>query len=184
MATRPAFRLAETWFVGVLLLLGACGDDDGDSPSTSEPAAEATSDGSTTTGATVAPTIDDSVDVDAPDETDAEIEIELVAPEIRTALGLETMTLLTPTSGGGTRPAFEWEPVDGAFMYSVVLRGPAGRGYWGWEGRETSIHLGGEPVIEEGKPGPSLVEGMSWQVSAYNDDFDMIALSGRRSIGP
>jgi len=189
VSTRLGSRFAQTCFVGTVLLLSGCGGDDG-AASTSEPSGDVSADESiaTTTSAAVATTTttaaqpagDPPGDADAPEQT----EIEIIAPEIRDALGIDTLTLLTPTSGGGTRPAFEWEPVDDAFMYSVVLRGPDGRGYWGWEGRVTSIHLGGEPLIEEGKPGPSLVEGMSWHVAAYDADFDMIALSRRRSIDP
>jgi len=103
---------------------------------------------------------------------------------IRAALGIPPVTLLTPESGGGSRPELAWAVVDGAFFYNVVLLDPTGRGYWGWEGTAAAVHVGGEPVIKEGLSGPSVIDGMTWQVAAYDDDQNLIALSHRQPIAP
>lgn len=145
---------------------------------------------SATTLATPAPSATTSVDLgtgedstavaeDAPDSQNRERGLQI--PELVDIPGID---LLTPESGGGVRPEFAWEPIDRAFFYNVVLLDPAGRGYWGWEGTTTAVHLGGEPVIKEGLSGPSVIEGMTWQVAAYDDDLNLIALSHRQPIAP
>lgn len=104
--------------------------------------------------------------------------------QIPELVDLPGIDLLTPESGEGIRPEFSWEPIDRAFFYNVVLLDPAGRGYWGWEGTTTAVHLGGEPAIKDGLSGPSVIDGMTWQVAAYDDDFNLIALSHRKPIAP
>jgi hypothetical protein len=95
-----------------------------------------------------------------------------------------TVTLLTATFGGGIRPRLEWEPVDGADYYSVFLYAPSGRVYWGWAGRATGVHVGGEPQIREDGPGASIIDGMSWAVLAYDSASLPIAVSPQRPIAP
>lgn len=106
------------------------------------------------------------------------------AEEIEAVFGLVPVETVTPASGGGTRPLLEWVPVDHAYMYSVVLLTPSGKAYWGWEGTETAIHVGGEPQLEGFAAGPSVIEGMTWSVAAYDDEFHVIAVSPRASISP
>ena len=99
-------------------------------------------------------------------------------------LGLPEITLLTPTSGGGTRPILEWEAVDGAAGYEVALSGPGGGIYWAGWATGTSIPVGGEPLIDPAYSGPSVSEGMTWSVAAYNADGYLLAVSAIRPIGP
>lgn len=106
------------------------------------------------------------------------------AEDLEAQFGLVPVETVTPDSGGGTRPLLEWEPIDGAHMYSVVLLTPSGEAYWGWEGTATEVHVGGEPQLEEFAAGPSIVPGMSWSVAAYDDDFHVIAVSQRVLISP
>lgn len=94
------------------------------------------------------------------------------------------IALRTPTSGGGGRPLLEWEGLDGADHYAVYLYAPDGRIYWAWMGRETAIHVGGEPRLREGAPGPNVVAGMTWAVVAYDADLLPITTSEVRPISP
>lgn len=94
------------------------------------------------------------------------------------------MTLLTPSSGGGLRPLLEWESVSGADHYGAYVYAPDGSIYWAWTGRATQVHVGGEPRLEDRAPGPSVIDGMSWAVIAYDAEMLPIAVSGRQPIGP
>jgi hypothetical protein len=94
------------------------------------------------------------------------------------------IVLRTPTSGGGERPLLEWERSAGAEHYVVFLYAPSGEAYWVWSGDDTSVHVGGEPQLGPGSPGPNVVEGMSWAVIAYDADMVPVAVSERRPIAP
>ena len=164
---RPPYRLL-TLVVGLLVvLLAGCGDDDT----------------SPTTGAEGATTTTTGSDTDTTDTTDATT---TTAPPAEPLFaGVEgRVVLLTPTSGEGTRPLLEWAPVDGAHHYAVYLYAPDGDVYWAWTGEATSVHVGGDPVIEEGLSGPSVAEGMSWAVIANDEDLLPIAVSEQREISP
>ena len=94
------------------------------------------------------------------------------------------IVLRTPTAGGGSRPLLEWDGVDGVDHYAVYLHAPDGRIYWSWSGRQTSVHVGGEPPLREGAPGPSVAAGMTWAVVAYDADLLPITTSEIRPISP
>ena len=94
------------------------------------------------------------------------------------------VTLHTSTSGGGGRPLLDWQQVAGADHYGLYVYAPDGRIHWAWTGRETSIHVGGEPQLREGAPGPRITEGMSWAVVAYDADMLPITTSEIRPISP
>jgi hypothetical protein len=87
-------------------------------------------------------------------------------------------------SGAGVRPLLEWEPVEDADHYAVVLYAPDGDAYWAWFGADTAVHVGGEPALRDEAPGPSVVEGMSWLVIAYDVGGDPVAISAARPIAP
>lgn len=106
------------------------------------------------------------------------------SPTVDPALGIASIAVLTPDSGGGTRPLLEWEPVEGASSYTLVVVTPEGEAYWGWTGPETAVHVAGEPQLEEFAAGPSVVPGMTWSVAAYDDEFHVIAVSPRAPISP
>jgi hypothetical protein len=99
--------------------------------------------------------------------------------------GLESIELLTPTQGAGTKPLFEWSPVEGAARYALLVYFPDGEPYWAWTGAETSVYLGGgHEAPPEDAAGPSLVEGMSWAVLAFDGENNLIASSATRPIAP
>ena len=143
----------------VALVFGGCGGGDGSTPS-----------GASTTlpGGSVATT---APEVDQP------------GPPMFAGLD-GAIVLQTPASGGGERPLLEWEPSAGAEHYVVFLYAPSGEAYWVWSGDDTSVHVGGEPQLGPGSPGPDVVEGMSWAVIAYDADMVPVAVSERRPIAP
>jgi hypothetical protein len=109
------------------------------------------------------------------------------APAATVALvdGFEaTIELLTPVAGSGIRPLLEWSPLDSAFHYMAILYAPDSSPYWTWTTAATSVHVGGEPVLDDDRPGPSVIEGMTWGIVALDDELVPIAYSERRSIAP
>ena len=93
--------------------------------------------------------------------------------------------LLTPTEGAGLKPKFEWKAVDGATVYSLVLKNADGRTYWAWMGKTTYIYLGSSltPPPED-SAGPVLQPDMLWAVAAYDAEHHLLATSSYRSISP
>lgn len=161
---RLSGRAAVLIVVGALLV-AACGDDDA-TPTTATTA---------TPGGTATTTADGATTTTTVAETERPPLFE----------GLDgTVTLLTAESGEGTRPLLEWEEFPGADHYAVFLYAPSGAVYWSWAGRETSVHVGGEPQLREGASGPSVIEGMSWAVMAYDADLLPLAVSEQRPIAP
>lgn len=156
--------------VSVLVASGCSGADDEGSPTPPDSGTATTveSGSSTTTGADGDPTTTTMAVSEEP---------------LFEGLG-ETIVQLTPLSGGGPRPELAWEPVDGADHYSVYLYAPSGAVYWIWFGTDTSIHVGGEPQLNDGAPGPSVIDGMSWAVMAHDADQLPISVSPERPIAP
>lgn len=98
---------------------------------------------------------------------------------------IETVELLTPTSGVGIKPLFEWSPVQGAVNYSLYLQFPNGQPYWAWSGSVTSIYLGGtDSQPPDDAAGPILQKGMSWSVIAFDAENNIIASSVVQEISP
>lgn len=158
-------------------LLVACsgGDDTTDAPTATadEPAAASTTDpaapaatapdattetaSDTTTDTTTAP---ESTPPTAPPTTQPAAE-----PEPLLA-GFDELIELTVASGEvPDRPVLSWTAVDGADHYGVYVYAPNGEIYWAWQGRETSVTLGG--AIGDA-PGPAVADGMTWAVIAYD----------------
>jgi hypothetical protein len=99
--------------------------------------------------------------------------------------GLDTIELLTPTSGVGQKPNFEWSAVDGAASYTLFLNFSDGQPYWTWSGEATSIYLGGyDSPPPADAAGPILLDGMSWAVIAFNTEANVIASSNLQPISP
>jgi hypothetical protein len=96
----------------------------------------------------------------------------------------QVVVQLTPESGGGSRPLLDWEPVAGAEQYAVFVYTPSGEAYWAWWGPEDEVHVGGEPQLTEGAPGPAVTEGMSWAVLALDEAGLPLAVSPERSLAP
>ena len=107
-----------------------------------------------------------------------------MGPPLLPGLELDEVLLTTPLSGGGLRPLLAWGPANSAAYYAVKLYAPDGSPYWAWQGTATQIHVGGEPVLEDYAEGPFVVDGMTWGVIAYDEEWAPIAASERRPIGP
>jgi hypothetical protein len=89
---------------------------------------------------------------------------------------LPDLVLLTAPSDD-VRPLLSWEPIDGATVYAVTVTAPTGLAYWAWRTDTTSVHLGGDPRLDDGQSGPSTVPGMTWSVLAFDADGRPIAAS-------
>lgn len=161
-----------------VLALASCssGDqaDDSEADSTIEAPAQATSP-SGVSGSEETETASTPASVTAPATPVTEPLLDGIEPSV---------DLLTTATGGGIRPLLEWEPHDNAGAYTVTVYAPDGSAYWSWTGSTTSVHVGGEPVLDDTAPGPSVIDGMSWGVIALSDSFVPIATSHLAPIGP
>lgn len=151
--------------VGVLFIVAACSssvEDVRSEPTTTSTPQPATEQSTTTTNTVTS-----------------------VAPQSEPLLiGADPAIQVTPTEGEGSRPMFEWETVDGAALYFLVVKDDAGVAYWAWSGSETSIPLGGAEFPENHGNGPTIGPGFTWSVSAYATDGTFLAISGERLISP
>jgi hypothetical protein len=89
-----------------------------------------------------------------------------------------------PEEGAGEVPTFEWEPVDGAASYRLVVLDADGNATWAWEGPETSTILGGVPARPPEAGGPVLTPGSSWSVAALDEEGHAVAISPLRPVSP
>lgn len=141
----------------------------GEAPeATTEASPDATSEGGPTT--TAAPN----------STTTTETTIGVVAPTI----DLQSIETSTPASGEGPRPELRWEPVPDAELYLVTVFDPSGAPYWAWQGETTSVHVGGEPQLRPEAAGPSVIDGMSWEVIAVDGELGLLAESERQELSP
>lgn len=102
------------------------------------------------------------------------------------AAGLPEITLVGPaTAGAGEVPAFEWEPVDSAARYRLVVLDGKGGILWARMGPETKVNLGGLPGERPaGVSGPVIDAGSSWSVVALDAGNKTIATSVIRPVSP
>lgn len=99
--------------------------------------------------------------------------------------GIASIDLLTPPSGAGSKPHFEWSAIEGALQYTLFLQFTDGQPYWSWTGSGTSIYLGGsDSPPPEDAAGPVLLDGMSWAVIALDAEGNVIASSNLQQISP
>jgi len=154
--------------VGVLLLTTACSTGDGGAePAPPTTATTATAQSSTVQKATTTTTTTS------------------IAPQNEPLLvGADPVIQLTPTEGVGVRPNLDWEAVEGADSYFLVVKDDAGVPYWAWDGSETSVPLGGAAFPEDYGNGPTIGPGYTWSVSAYAADGTFLAISGDRPVSP
>jgi hypothetical protein len=89
-----------------------------------------------------------------------------------------------PEEGAGETPTFEWEPVEGAAAYRLVVLDAEGQPVWAWEGPDTTVALGGVPDRPEGAEGPVPPPGSTWSVAALGGDGHVLAVSPVRSASP
>lgn len=138
-----------------------------------------------TTAASLAPTATETVDATDDVQGNDGVDRDVNAPASgRSALpGLAELALVTAQSDD-QRPLLEWEPVPGAAVYSVSVYTPDGVGYWAWRTDATSVHLGGDPRLDDDASGPSTVPGMTWSVIAFDAARLPIAASARAVLHP
>jgi hypothetical protein len=124
------------------------------------------------TAATTPPPSVEETSIDGPDES--------------LDLGLAPMTLLAPaTTGAGERPAFKWEPVDGATSYAVAVITTANEPLWAWQGTATEVILGGWSTPPPAEAfGPLLLGEADWFVVAFDAAGQPIANSVIRPVAP
>jgi len=109
----------------------------------------------------------------------------LPAPQAEPLLaGANPVTQITPTEGVGLRPTLDWEAIESAGTYFLVVKDEKGAAYWAWVGSETSVPLGGAEFPEDYGNGPTIGAGYVWSVSAYAADGTILAISGDRPISP
>ena len=177
---------------GVLTLLAACsGDDDAARPPTTTSAATSTIAPVARTEPTTPPTEPTNPPTEPTTTTRATTSsvptTTTTPPTIAAPLiaGIApTIEPITAPAGGGIRPLLEWTPVEGAAHYTVIVYAPDGTPYWTWTGTETSVHVGGEPVLDDARPGPSVTAGMTWGVAGLDANLNLVALSARHPIAP
>lgn len=146
---------------GVLLLgalVSGCGDST-EAPGAAEP--EATDPG---------PTAEPSTPDASPASTGTS------GSDSEPAAGSSALPVLeTQPTAEGPRPLLEWEPVEGAASYTLVVLGSDGTPYWAWSGAEASVHLGG--FDDPDAVGPWVHEPMTWTVAALDGAGQPLALS-------
>ena len=100
--------------------------------------------------------------------------------------GLPAINLIAPdTTGAGEVPGFEWEAVEGAARYRLVVLDGSGAILWAWNGAEAKVNLGGLPGERpEGVSGPVITAGSSWSVVAFDAGGDALAVSSIRPVSP
>lgn len=100
--------------------------------------------------------------------------------------GLDEVALVSPDmTGAGDVPTFVWEPVEAAKAYRLFVVDGDGVPIWSWEGRTTSVALGGLSVERpEGDSGPVLAPGSTWSVAALDGDRQTLAVSRVRPVSP
>lgn len=100
--------------------------------------------------------------------------------------GLPGIELVAPAeTGAGEVPTFEWEAVDGAARYRLVVLDGSGAMLWAWNGAETKVNLGGvSDDRPEGAAGPVIDAGSTWSVVAFDADGNPLAASSLRPVSP
>lgn len=169
-----------TLAISVGLILSACGG--GDSTGLADPIETQAPD-------TVAEASQDVPPVATPTPTSAPAAapVPTSAPQPVPVLGLRgaaVITQLTDTDAGGARPLLEWEAVQGASNYYVVVYTELGDPYWAATTSETAVFVGGPVQIPDDRDGPRVGPGYSWAVYADGPDDAPIASSPLRSVSP
>ncbi|MHB0915526.1 MAG: hypothetical protein ACYC4M_07585 [Thermoleophilia bacterium] len=100
--------------------------------------------------------------------------------------GLPGINLVSPdVSGAGEVPAFEWEAIEGADRYRLVVLDGGGAMLWAWNGADTRVNLGGVPDERpEQTPGPVITDGSQWSVVAFDAEGTPLAVSELRPVSP
>lgn len=91
--------------------------------------------------------------------------------------------MLRPADEGGPHPALEWEPVNGAATYWLVVRDGSGEVYWAWTGVDTRVRIGGGDRPELNQTA-ALYEPMTWVVAAVDESGSLLAFSDVGTVAP
>lgn len=181
---RPNRRLIPIAVVALTAfgLLAACSSGD-DSPAATGPATTepATSQPDTTPATTAPATTAPATTQPATTQPATTTEPEPGPPRLA---GLAEIELTTAHRGGGQRPLLEWSAVEGADTYGVYLYAPDETIYWSWQGGERSVFVGGENQLPDSVSGPSVIDGMTWSVVAYDAALVPVGSSELRPIAP
>jgi hypothetical protein len=99
--------------------------------------------------------------------------------------GVSLIQQLTAAEDVGAQPLFEWQAVEDAARYVLLVIDTDGRAYWSWEGAETAVYLGGgTDVPPEDSAGPKLLRPMTWMVFAFDEAESLIGVSASSPITP
>lgn len=179
----PVGRAVAASFSAVLSVAALAGCSDQPDPELDTGVTTAASLAPTATS--LAPTATETVDAagDVPGDDGAVRDVNAPASGRSALPGLPELALVTAPSND-ERPLLEWEPVPGAEVYSVSVHTPDGLGYWAWRTDATSVHLGGDPRLQDDVSGPSTVSGMTWSVIAFDAARLPIAASVRAVLRP
>jgi hypothetical protein len=110
---------------------------------------------------------------------------EIQGESFLSAPGIANIKVLTDIEGVGAKPLFAWEATANAERYQLIVFDEAGEPYWAWEGIKTQIYMGGtDTQPPDDSSGPSIDEGYTWAVVAYDSDDRVFAVSEVRSISP
>jgi hypothetical protein len=116
------------------------------------------------------------------DETTTTAAAVVSGPPVLDISEAEPVTLITE-SGGGDRPVFEWQAVDGASLYVVAVYDADERAYWSGQTNGTSLPLGSVQLPDEAS-GPRIGDGFTWSVYALDDAGLLLTTSELRAISP
>jgi hypothetical protein len=102
--------------------------------------------------------------------------------DVRADIGIASIAL-RPADEGGPHPTLEWESVEGAATYWLVLRDGSGHVYWAWTGADTRVRVGGGDHSELNQTA-ALYEPMTWMVGAVDGMGSLLASSDVATVSP
>lgn len=156
------------------LVLAAC-----TSASEPDPAPPATAASTTAASTTIAP-----VDTTSAEAATTTTTVQSEGPPYIGGIDLPVVQLLTAPDGVGERPLLEWNAVEGAARYDVLVLDSDGTTYWAWSTTDTSVFVGGIEITNLNAPGPRIQPGMTWVVLGFDETGLLMAQSARRPISP
>lgn len=183
--------LVATATAGFLLFVGCASsnddtDDDGAvdvTPTETETTGSAEADDGSTATATTTPSGTPASAEPTPTTAPTTTTSTSTAPPLEPLLpGVPVLEIVSPEGAAGDVPLFEWEPLDAAASYRLVVLGPDGP-IWAWQGEETAIWLGGYSVEPPAGATPiTIVDETCWSVMARDEAGALVAASARLPI--
>jgi hypothetical protein len=111
-------------------------------------------------------------------------DLEPVGPMFVEGAAMTTLLLRTPTTGVGSRPLLEWDPVAGVDRYLVFIFDPDGTPYWSWSTADPEVFVGWLEPDDPNTPGPRIWTELTWTVLGLDTAGVPIAQSELRPIAP